>query len=280
MTRSCILLLVVLVHCISMYEAAAQARPGFAKPAKRAVPAHPKGITGRAPVAPKPVILPAHEMQFSRIGASEVWPKHYRDSLLARPQLFWLELGSLLFRRLPTDTVFLRIALEPPPFPFNENYFIEGNTCLLHQDLNHDGIPEALVGFWRGWDYGHGSRVALNLIDVSGTPRLLLSAVIQIKEEGWATDSDNPDSGNKTFFTSGWERSVKLGKEDIRSLLETGHNDGLVREVKPLTVTPYLQIGRLSSLSKLKGNPYKDGITPLTPGRYQYRDGHLVWVGM
>lgn len=279
MTRSRILLLVVLVHGISMYKAAAQVRPGGTKPQKRAVPAYTKGKTGRVSVATKPTILPAHEMQFSRVRAFEDLSARHRDSLLASSRLFWLTTGNLLFRRLPTDTVFFRIELEPPPFPFNENYFIEGNMCLLHQDLNHDGIPEALVGFWRGWDYGHGSRVALNLIDVSGTPRLLLSAVIQIKEEGWATDPDNSDSGDKTFFTSGWERSVKLGKEDIRSLLEFGYNDGLVKEAKPLTVAPYLRIGRLLSLSELKGNPYKDGITPLTPGRYQYRNGHLVWVG-
>ena len=279
MTRSCILLLVVLVHCISVYKAAAQARPGVTKPQKRAVPAYTKGKTGRAPVVPKPVVLPAHEMQFSRVRAFEDLSARERDSLLASPRLFWLTTGSLLFRRLPTDTVFFRIALEPPSFPENENYFIEGNMCLLHQDLNHDGVPEALVGFWRGWNSGHGSRVALNLIDVSGTPRLLLSAVIQIKDEGWTTDSDNPDSGDRIFFSSGWERSVKLGKEYIRSLLEFGYNDGLVKEAKPLTATPYLRIGRLSALSELNRKPYKHGITPLTPGRYQYRNGHLVWVG-
>ncbi|MBF9141790.1 hypothetical protein [Hymenobacter properus] len=277
MTRAGIIILVVLVHSIGLYEVVAQARPGNAKPQKWTVPAHPKGKTGRVLVAPKPIILPTHEMQFSRVGASKVWPKHYRDSLLAFPQLFWLEPGSLLFRRLPTDTVFLRIALEPPPFPFNENYFIEGNMCLLHQDLNHDGVPEALVGFWRGWEHGHGSRVALNLIDVSGTPRLLLSAIIQIKEEGWATDSDIPDSGDKTFFTSGWERSVRLEKEDILLLLETGHNDGLVKEVKPLTATPYLRIGSL--VHHGYENHDKSKITPLTPGRYHYRNGHLVWMG-
>ncbi|MBF9219638.1 hypothetical protein [Hymenobacter ruricola] len=277
MTRSCILLLVVLVHGISMYEAAAQVRLGGTKPQKRAVPAYTKGKTGRAPVASKPTILPAHEMQFSRVRAFKDLSASYRDSLLASPRLFWLTTGSLLFRRLPTDTVFFLTALEPPPFPFNEDYFIEGNMCLLLQDLNHDGVPEALVGFWRGGNSGHISRVAVNLIDVSGTPRLLLSAVIQIKDEGWATDSDNPDSGDKFFFASGWERSVNLGKEDIRALLELGYNDGLVKEIKPLTATPYLRIGSLIHHSY--ENHYKSVITPLTPGRYQYRDGHLVWVG-
>ena len=149
--------------------------------------------------------------------------------------------------------------------------------CLLHQDLNHDGIPEALVGFWRHGD--HDSNVALNLIDVSGTPRLLLSAVTQIKAEGWTTDPNNPDSADRTFSTSGWERPVKLGKEDMRVWLEGGCSYGLVVEAKPLTATPYLRIGRLSSWSVLNGNPYESGITPLTPGRYQYRDGHLVRVG-
>lgn len=269
MTRSGILLLVVLVHSIILHEAAAQARRGGTKPQKRAVPAYTKGKT----VAPKPVILPSHEMQFSRVGASEVWIAKHRDSILARPQLFWLEPGSLLFRRLPTDTMFLRIALEPPPFPYNENYFIEGHMCLVHQDLNHDGIPEALVGFWRGWD--HGNRVAINLIDVSGTPRLLLKAVTEITESGWGPDPDNPE--REIFTTDGWERSVKLGGDDIRIWLEGGASDGIVVAAQPTSAVPYLRIGSLVHHSFT--DPYKRGITPLTPGRYQYQIGHLVWVG-
>ncbi|MGI4870540.1 MAG: hypothetical protein ACRYFX_05100 [Janthinobacterium lividum] len=270
----CSLALLLFAFLAATINSAAQERAGPEGSGARTALAPPRK-TKPSQAAPKRerLVLPTHEMQFSRIGASEVWTnRKYRDSVLAQPRLFWLGMGGLLYRKRYSDTVFCRIEFERPPNPYQNG---GGNISLLYQDLNCDGSPEVLVGFWRN---GGGTMrqdwVGINLIDVGGRPRLLLSAIIENEGGGWTPDPDNPE--NELFVTYGWERSVKLGGVDIRVLLE-GSDTPVVEAAQDLGGVSYLEIGRLRYHSQDK--PSKTEMTPLTPGRYQYHDGHLVWVG-
>ncbi|HEX8328207.1 MAG TPA: hypothetical protein VF629_11750 [Hymenobacter sp.] len=276
MTRSYIFLLFMLAYTVGMNDAAAQFRPGLAKPLKRAMPAHTGRKTSRVPVTPKPVVLPTYEMQFSRIRASEIWPEQrHRDTMLARLGIFCSERGGLLYRVHPKDTVFVLVELEAPPNRFDsaEEGNFSSNTCVLLQDLNRDGSPEALAGFWRHWQGsgGRASWVGIKLIDISGPPRLLLNAIIEDTESGWDT---GPDPNQPIFTTIGRERYVKLGGEDIR--LPLMDSEKYFYKVK--SADPSVYIGKVLT-HEGAWNTKKRVLTPLKPGRYHYRDDHLVWVG-
>lgn len=284
MIRSYVLLLFALMNAMSMNKAVAQFQPRVKKPVKRTVSAHKSGRIGKSTVAPKPLMLPAHQMQFSRIGASEIWSgQRYRDSMLARQKVFWLGQEGLLYRGNPKDTMLMLIKLERPRSSYDSG---RGSASLrqgvLYQDLNHDGSPEALVGFCWHWE-GSGSRgnwVGINIIDVRGTPRLLLSATIENTESGWGTDEDNPDSDQEIFTTSGYERAVKLGGMDVRFMLMSDVYDGedrqYINEIK--SADPCVSVGRIAAANDV-GETEEGRLTPLRPGRYRYQGGHLVWVG-
>jgi hypothetical protein len=277
------LALVVVVACaLGNEQVAAQSRVDGQHAATRAVPAPPKRPSSKASAPAKPVVLPAHAMHFTRLGASAIWAdRRMRDSLLARPGWFWLEPGGLLYRAQSTDTVLVLIALERPPNPFDAGEgAYSGTRSVLYQDLNRDGSPEALVGFWRHWD-GSGSRgswVGVNLIEATGTPRLLLSAVIENTESGWGPDPSQPASAQEIFTTHGWERPLKLGGLDIRVLLQGGSDHDLIVAADQGKGAPVLCVGRAYGHSGGGGLP-KCTITALKPGRYQFRNGRLVWAG-
>lgn len=221
-------------------------------------------------------------MHFTRLGASDIWAgRHMRDSMLARPGWFWLEQGDLLYRAQPTDTVLVLITLERPPNPFDAGGGVySGTRSVLYQDLNHDGSPEALVGFWLHWEGSslRASWVGVNLIDASGMPRLLLSAIIENTQSGWGPDPLRPDSSQDIFTTNGWERSVKLSGLDIRLLLQGGGAGYEIVAAEKGKGSPVLYVGRALSQSDGLYQP-KRNITALKPGRYQYRNGRLVWAG-
>lgn len=271
------LALVLLFACaLGIKQVAAQSRVGVKNPATRVMPAAPKRPPRKAAAPAQPVMLPAHAMHFTRLGASEIWAdRRERDSVLARPGWFWLDQGGLLYRAQPTDTVLVLIALERPPNSFDAGEgAYSGTRSVLYQDLNRDGSPEALVGFWRHWG-GSGSRgswTGVNLIDATGTPRLLLSATVENTESGWGP---GPTSAQDIFTTDGWERPIKLGGLDIRVLLQDGSDHYLVVAAEEGKGPPMLRVGRAYGHSGLT----KRNITALKPGRYQYRNGHLVWEG-
>jgi hypothetical protein len=276
------LALLLFVACaLGNQKVAAQPRIGVTKPAKREVPATPKRLPRKAPAPLKPVVLPTHAMHFTRLGASDIWADHReRDSILARPGWFWLVRDGLLYRAQPTDTMLVLIELEQPPNAFDSG---EGNysdtRSVLYQDLNGDGSPEALVGFWRHWE-GSGSRgswVGVNLIDASGTPHLLLAAVIEKTESGWGPDPRQPNSPQDIFTTVGWERSIRLGGLDIRVLLQDGSDREHLMAAEKGKGPPVLYVGRAFCNSSEIYYP-KRNITALKPGRYQYRNGRLVWM--
>lgn len=272
-------LVLFLAYALGNKQVAAQPRVGVENPATRAVSAIPKRPPSKATAPAKPVMLPTHVMHCTRLGASDIWAdRRERDSLLARPGWFWLDQGGLLYRAQPTDTVLVLIALERPPNPFDAGEGVHSGTrSVLYQDLNHDGSPEALVGFWRHWD-GSGSRgswVGVNLIDATGTPRLLLSATIENTESGWGTDPSQPASPQEIFTTHGWERPLKLGGLDIRVLLQDRSDHEHVVAADQGKGAPVLYVGRAYDHSGRK----KRNITALKPGHYQYRNGRLVWAG-
>ena len=88
----------------------------------------------------------------------------------------------------------------------------------------------------------------INVLEITAKPRLLLSAL---------TKHSEGCRGGTDFFTGEYEGSYY----------------GSWRQIN--LAGPTLRIGKRRAEGEYGGYH----ITPLTPGRYQYRNGHLVWVG-
>jgi hypothetical protein len=272
--------LLFLLYALSHATALAQPQPRVRQPRSPQMTTH-KKPPRKAAHPPKPIRLPAHELPFRRLSASELWPAPYRDSLVARPGLFWLHPEGLLYRAQPHDTVFVLLDLTPPPSPYDSDLeTVLSRFAVFYSDLNHDGSPEVLIGFWKHFQ-GNGMRgswVGLNLLDVRDTPRLLLSATTENTVSGWHHDYEGSDPAVQLFSTDGWARAVRLNGLDFRLVLEEEPDWTFVTAVKERKGTPELVISR-AYCDCGPTNPSDRRITPLKPGRYQYRGGQLEWVG-
>ncbi|MBH8558002.1 hypothetical protein [Hymenobacter negativus] len=216
-----------------------------------------------------PVVLPVQELPFELLTTREIWWRNppQRDKIQASANRFigfrgvaaavdyysWhSEKPTLLYRKNQTDTVWVSIPLVLPDYASHFNFGtlnwddddigdLEVDTC----NLDHRGEAEVLVTI-RQSHYGSGggqSRTAVNLIDVSGKPRLLLVALVEAGDS-WHGPGDSQESGSS----------------------DAHRRIGLKRE---------LLVSRI--VADQYGSPSL--LTPLKPGRYRYQGGRLVWVG-
>ena len=222
------------------------------------------------PVAP--LVLPVQNLSFERLTSREIWHnprvRHLAQASAERFVRFSGEDDSthygvvwkpskpaLLYRKNRSDSVWTVINLILPDYANHETrgrLDWEGDgfrwiDIIKIDTLNLDGLgePEVLISVFRDCcgTVVHTEYMAINLIDVNEVPKLLLSALIETR------DSGGYDSDGNGFEASYVQRTVKPG--------------------------PDLLVGRI--ITNRPG--WENLLTPLKSGRYQYRDGHLVWVG-
>ena len=217
------------------------------------------------------VVLPVQNLPVQRLTSREIWiDSQARNNAQNSSRRFVSFSGErmsstgvgkvygraspvLLYRKTPADSVWTAIDLVLPDYAShevrgplsweNEGYRKMDIFRIDTFNLDQRGEPEVLVGVIMDCcgNTSHTEWAAVNLIDVNGAPKLLLSALIETRDVGYSSDGG---------FSIQYEtRNVKMNSEVV--------------------------VGRIVT------NRYgsKSLLTLLKSGRYRYRDGHLVWVG-
>ncbi|WP_345233538.1 hypothetical protein [Hymenobacter saemangeumensis] len=216
------------------------------------------------------VVLPVQDLPFERLTSRQIWnnprERHQAQASAKRFVSFSGETDStqygarwkqakpaLLYRKNRLDSVWTVINLVLPDYASHEvrgplKWEVEGYRKmdifkLDTANLDHQGEPEVLLHVIMDCcgSTSHTEWAAVNLIDVNGVPKLLMSALIETRDVGYSSDEG--------FSIHYEQRDVKLMAEVV--------------------------------VSRIKTNRYgwKSLLTLLKSGRYQYRNGHLVWVG-
>ncbi|WP_198075094.1 hypothetical protein [Hymenobacter negativus] len=217
------------------------------------------------------VVLPVQLLRFQRLTSREIWADaHERNNVQTSDRRFVGFSGErmdstafgkvygratpvLLYRTTRADSVWTAINLVLPDYAShevrgplqweNEGYRKIDIFRIDTVNLDHRGEAEVLVGVVMDCcgNTSHTEHFAVNIIDVNGAPKSLLSALIETRDVGYSSDSG---------FTTQYEmRNIKMTSELLVSRIKTN------------------RYGQKSLLTLLKS------------GRYCYRDGHLVWVG-
>jgi hypothetical protein len=222
-----------------------------------------------APAAPEAaVFIKAREVTFSRVGAAALRTDSANevdmDTVRGRYLLIRNEEQThFYYRAALTDTVWTEVALDLPTTDGvgNDLSWENSQTALHLRNLDHRGAPEVLItSEASAYGTAGGTRwVCINLFDVSHTPLLLLSGLVEEEDENFGRDDSQPD-GRRTDAGyeryTGWRRAIALG--------------GLLR------VGPAEPIGAIEPIAQHNG---ECSLTPLVAGRYRYVAGGLRRVG-
>jgi hypothetical protein len=212
------------------------------------------------------VVLASQLLSYELVNRStlrrdaEQWERLNRWSLAYN---IWYEQDQpphLLYRRQPTDTVWVKVQLQLPAYAVGDTLNkIEWagasafpNTC----NMDRQGAAEVRVTVIKenhGWGSGAitSNWTAFNLLDISQAPRLLLAGLIERWDGSWPVPEASGRTPRAHYGQIGWYRKVFFGAT--------------------------LRLGKATRYRVDVEEP--STLTGLRPGRYRYRQGTLVWVG-
>jgi hypothetical protein len=268
MHRLLLLVLLGLGYGLIGKEVAAQPRKQAlpSVPAKSSPP-QPRGhrATNRGLPAP-PVVLASQPLLYEVVNRStlrrdaEQWQRLSRSlayNILYEPD----QPPHLLYRRQPTDTVWVKVQLQLPRYAvgdtLNKIQWQGANAFPDTCNMDRQGAAEVRVTVLQEY-HGAGSGAitstwtAFNLLDISHEPRLLLAGLIERSDTGWGQPPPVRGRPQPAYsIQRGWYRPVSFG-----ATLRLGNATRYRTDVE-------------------EANP----LTRLRPGRYHYRHGTLRWVG-
>jgi hypothetical protein len=163
-------------------------------------------------------------------------------------------LPRLLFRTSRRDTVWTELLLEMPDELDQGADITQSTIAFSLNNLDQQGQPELFVTVSQSDVGGNAGREDwrwINIIDLSHSPLLLLSAGTAAESEAYAQYAEQQGTpSDVTESVEGCSRRISL----------RGHE---------------VLIGPI----KTKGDNPDCPLTALTPGRYRYQGGRLAWVG-
>jgi hypothetical protein len=237
---------------------AAPGRPK--KPTWRGQRAAPSGL------AAAPVVLASQPLSYEVVNRSTLrrdaaqWERLNRWSLACN---IWYEQDQpphLLYRRQPTDTVWVKVQLQLPEYAVGDSLNkIEWAGADAFPDtcnMDRQGAAEVRVTVIKenhGWGSGAitSTWTAFNLLDISHAPRLLLAGLVERWDGSWQVPQGSGRTPRPPYGQIGWHRKVSFGST--------------------------LRLGKATRYRVDVAGP--STLTGLRPGRYHYRHGTLVWRG-
>ncbi|RTQ45920.1 hypothetical protein EJV47_24125 [Hymenobacter gummosus] len=216
----------------------------------------------QAPVRP---LVRGRELPVQLRTTAQLWPAPARGPEPGETLLCGREgLNGWLLQRLPGhgDTLWRQISFRLPARPHGENESSPTGAYLMieqQQRLQRDGPLLVHLRWAREWHGAGRFAVITNedgrlLLALEPRPRLLLSELTTLSNGGY----DESDQLQRR----GWERDWRLSQGYVR-VGPLYHLDGTTRTRWRLA----------------QGLAADCPLTPIKPGRYQYRQGNLQWVG-
>jgi hypothetical protein len=223
--------------------APASAAPPVAKPALAVVP------------------LAAHALQTVQVGNAALRFDPASNVQVDTIQGRFLQITApdslprLLFRTSRRDTVWTELLLEMPDNLTQGAFITQSNIAFSLDNLDQRGQPELVVTVNQsdvGGNAGREDWSWINIIDLTPRqPLLLLSAGTAAQSEAYPQYSEM--HGNH------------LSPSEIR----TGCSRRISRRQHEILIGPI----------KTQGDNPECSLAALTPGRYRYQGGQLLWVG-
>lgn len=217
-------------------------------------------------LAAPPVVLASQPLSYELVNLSTLrrdaaqWERLNRWSLAYN---IWYEQEQpphLLYRRQPTDTVWVKVQLQLPAYTvgdtLNKIDWTGANALPDTCNMDRQGAAEVRVTVIKenhGWGSGAitSNWTAFNLVDISQAPRLLLAGLVERWDGSWPVPEASGRNQHAHYGQIGWYRKVSFG--------------------------PTLRLGKATRYRVDVEQP--STLTALRPGRYRYRHGTLVWVG-
>jgi len=206
------------------------------------------------------VPLAAHLLQTVRVGNAAL-----RFGLISNVQVDTIQgrflqitapdsLPRLLFRTSRRDTVWTELLLEMPDGLDGGGAITQSTIAFRLDNLDQQGQPELFVTVSQSDVGGNAGREDwrwINVIDLTHKPLLLLSAGTAAESEAYTQyEEQHGTPVRPAESVDGCSRRISLQRHEVL-------------------------IGPI----KTKGDNPDCLLTALTPGRYRYQGGGLVWVG-
>lgn len=227
----------------------------------------PRPTTALAPATPaaRPALavapVAAHALKTARVGNAALRFYSAGNVQVDTIQGRFLQITApdsmprLLFRTSRRDTVWTELLLERPDDLTQGAYITQSEIAFSLDNLDQRGQPELVVTVSQSDVGGNAGREDWNWINIIDlTPRqplLLLSAGTAAQSEAYP------------------QYSEMHGTHLSPSEIQTGCSRRISRRQHEILIGPI----------KTQGNTPECSLEALTPGRYRYQGGQLVWVG-